>query len=86
MGLSLPIDSRDEATSAAVDDNDIRGNVVGCLRNRARSALQARVRLLRITLLVYLLVGKELLEQSHLSLRRRGHLVLGNGSEQIFVS
>lgn len=86
VGLSLPINSRDEITIATVDDNDIRGDVDGCFRNRARSALQDRVRLFRVALLVYLFTGKELLEQSHLSLRHRSHLVLGNGSEQIFVS
>lgn len=86
VGLSLPADPRDETTIAAVDDNDILGDVDGCLRNRARSALQDRVRLLRVALLVYLSAGKELLEQSYLSLRHRGHFVLGNGSEQIFVS
>lgn len=77
MGLPLPIDPRDETTVAAVDDNDIRGDVDGCLRNRARSAFQDRVRLLRVVLLVRLSAGKELLEQSHLSLRHRGHPVSG---------
>lgn len=86
MGLSLSTDPRDEAAVAAVDDNDIRGNVAGCLRNRARSAIQNRMRLLRAALLVCLLAGEELLEQSHLSLRYRGHSVLGNRSEQVFVS
>lgn len=86
MGLSFPVDPRDEATIVAVDDNDIHGDVDGCLRNRAWSALQDRVCLLRVALLVYLSVGKDLLEQSYLSLWRRGYFVLGNGSEQIFVS
>lgn len=86
VGLSLSIDPRDEATIAAMDDNNIRGDVDRCLRNRARSALQDRVRLLRVALLVHLSAGKELLEQSYLSLRHRSHPVLGNGSEQVFVS
>jgi len=86
MGLSFSIDSRDDATVTVVDDNDIHSDVDGCLRNSARSALQDRMCLLRVALLVYLSAGKDLLEQSYLSLRRRSHFVLGNGSEQIFVS
>lgn len=86
VGLPLPADPRDETTIAAVDGNDIRGDVDRCLRNRARSAVQDRVRLLRAALLVHLFAGEELLEQPHLSLRHRGHPVLGNGGAQIFVS
>ena len=81
MGLPFPVDSRDDATIAVMDDNDIHGDVAGCLWNRARSALQDRVCLLRVALLVYLSARKDLLEQSFLSLWRRSHFILGNGSE-----
>lgn len=86
VGLSFPIDPRDESTVASVDDSNIYDNVDRCLRNRSWSTLQARMRLLRVVLLVYLSLGQRLLEQSYLSLRHRGDFVLGNGSEQIFVS
>lgn len=86
MGLSLSIDPGDETSAATMDDNDVRGDVDGCVWNRARFTFQDRLCLFCPALLVHISAGQELLEQSHLSVRHRGQSVLGNTSEQIFVS
>lgn len=86
MGLSLSIGPRDETSAATMDDNDIRCDVDGCLWNRARSAFQDRLRVFRAALLVHIPPRQELLEQSHLSVRYRGHPVMGNAGEQVLVS
>lgn len=78
VGMSLPVDPWDETAVAAVDDNIVHCDVDGCLRDRSRSALQARLRVLRSALLVHLSVGQKLLEQSHLSVWYRGDLILGH--------
>jgi len=81
VGLSLSVDPRNGTPAATVDDNVIRGDVDGRLRNRARSTFQNRLCLLRATLLVYIPAGQELLEQSYLSVWHRGQFVLGNAGE-----
>jgi len=81
VGLSFSVDPRNDTPAATMDDNVIRSDVDGCFRNRTRSTFQNRLCLFRAALLVHIPAGQELLEQSYLSVRHRGQLVLGNASE-----
>lgn len=84
--LSFSADTRNGTSSSGDNDHDLRGNVDGSFRHNARTVLQARLSLLRHSVLVHILAGQEFLEQPYLSVRYSGDALVGNRSESILVS
>ncbi|XP_078050289.1 gamma-glutamyl carboxylase isoform X2 [Augochlora pura] len=76
-GVSFPIDPRNEATVVALGHSDLRDHVDRRVRYNAGLAFQARLRQLRVAILVHLPAEQGLLEQPHVSVRDRRHSPLG---------